>query len=94
MSNQISVDFKVAAVSVNKNSFGLAQCVLISQNGLAYKACANSLNIPEEGDIVSIAYIGGTNGLSNATLNFAGKGFEIPERVFDAPKEIINELWN
>ena len=89
----ISVDFKVVAVSSNTNSFGLFQCVLVAKNGLAYKACANSLNIPKQGDTISIPYRGNGNGLSNATLDFGGK-FEIPERIEDAPQEIIDEVWN
>lgn len=89
----IGVDFKVAAVSVNRNSFGLAQCILIAKNGLAYKACANSLNIPREGDTITIPYIGNGNGLSNATLNFAAKSYEIPERIEDAPQDLVDEVW-
>lgn len=92
MDFDFTVDFKVVAVSSNTNSFGLFQCVLIAKNGLAYKACANSLNIPKEGDTVNIPYKAGGNGISNATLNFAGR-FEIPERIEDAPQEIIDEVW-
>lgn len=87
-----SVDFKVVAVSSNTNSFGLFQCVLIAQNGLAYKACANSLNIPKQGDTVSIQYKAGPMGIEDARLDFAGR-FEIPERIEDAPREVVNEVW-
>ena len=89
-----AVDFKVIAVSSNTNSFGLKQCVLVARNGLAYKACANSLNIPKKGDIVTIPYIAGDEGLNDATLNFAAKSFEIPERIIDAPQDVIDEVWN
>jgi len=89
----IGVDFKVVAVSENTNSFGLFQCVLLAKNGLAYKACANSLNIPKQGDTISIPYRGNGNGLANATLDFSAKSFEIPERIEDAPREVIDEAW-
>jgi hypothetical protein len=93
MNFDFTVDFKVVAVSENTNSFGLSQCVLVANNGLAYKVCANSINIPKEGDIVKIPYKAGANGISDATLNFASRGFEIPERIEDAPREIIDEVW-
>lgn len=92
MDFDFTVDFKVVAVSSNTNSFGLFQCVLLAKNGLAYKACANSLNIPKQGDTVSIPYKAGPMGIEDARLNFAGK-FEIPERMDDAPQEIVDEVW-
>lgn len=88
-----TLDFKVVAVSSNTNSFGLFQCVLVAQNGLAYKACANSLNIPKQGDTISIPFAVQGIGSSMLTLDFGGK-FEIPERIEDAPQEIIDEVWN
>jgi hypothetical protein len=89
----LGVDFKVIAVSSNANSFGLKQCVLVARNGLAYTVCANSLNIPKKGDTVTIPYQMGANGLEDATLNFAAKSFEIPERIVDAPQGVIDEVW-
>jgi hypothetical protein len=89
----LGVNFHVVAVSENTNSFGLKQCVLLAMNGLAYKACANSLNLPKQGDSVFIPYQAGPMGIEDATLNFAAKGFEIPERIEDAPEEVIKEVW-
>ena len=88
MDFDFTVDFKVVAVSVNRNSFGLAQCVLVAKNGLAYKACANSLNIPKQGDTVSIPYKAGPMGIEDARLNFAGK-FEMGFRRERIPRERI-----
>ena len=88
----LAVDFKVVAVSSNTNSFGLFQCVMIAKDGLAYKACANSLNIPKQGDIVSIKFIKKIDGTFSNKLDFAGR-FEIPERIEDAPKEVRDEVW-
>lgn len=87
-----SKKFKCVAVSENTNSFGLFQCVLITNTGGAYKACANSLNIPKRGDDVWVEYLLDKEG-KFAGYNFARNGFEIPERLPDAPKEVIDEIF-
>ena len=89
----LGVHFKVVAVSENTNSFGLKQCIMLAQNGLAYKACANSLNIPSKGESVFIPYEEGPNGIEDAFLCFAKKGFEIPERLEDATLEEVEEIY-
>ena len=91
----VGVEFKVVAVTSNTNSFGLKQCILVARNGLAYKACANSLNMPEQGSVITIPYAGGSGDIGDApiTLSFAQKGFEIPERQEDAPREAVAEIW-
>jgi len=92
----LGVEFKVIAITSNTNSFGLRQCVLVAKNGLAYKACANSINMPKQGSVITIPYQGGSGDIGDApiTLSFAHKGFEIPERIEDAPREVIDEFWN
>lgn len=86
----ITLDFKVVTVSSNTNSFGLKQCIMVAKNGTAYKACANSLNIPKAGDVVSIPYIGE----DNPTLSFSHKGFEIPEELDTCPSDAVIDIWN
>lgn len=85
--------FKVVAVSANKNSFGLQQCVMIAKDGTAYKGCANSLNIPKQNDILDVPVILNEAG-KVIEYNFTAKGFEIPERIDNAPQEVIAEVWN
>ena len=74
--------FKVAAVSVNTNSFGLFQHVLIHESGEAWTACASQLNKKEKGSTIQLA-----------TNNFATHGFEIPHRLPAAPEEVLTELF-
>lgn len=80
--------FKVVAVSSNTNSFGLHQAIMISREGVAYKACAGYLNVPKRGDELFIPFIGEDSN----SLDFGGR-FEIPERIEDAPQDVIAEVW-
>lgn len=49
-----SENFKVVAVSSNSNSFGLRQIVLVAKSGVAFKACASTLNLPEKDSTVTV----------------------------------------
>lgn len=82
--------FKVLMVSENHNSFGLRQCVMIAKDGTAFKACANDLNIPKKGDTLEVPV---TVGKFKTNYNFSALSFEIPERMEDAPKGVIKEVW-
>jgi hypothetical protein len=84
--------FRVASVSSNTNSFGLKQMVLLAQDGTAYKACANSLNLKQRGEDVTVQFDEGEQ-----EYDFTSLGFEIPEKMPEAPKHIIDavieEVW-
>ena len=84
--------FKVVAVSNNTNSFGLRQCVMIAKDGTAYKACANSINVPKQNEVIDIRVILNKKG-EVLDYDFTGRSFEIPERIEDAPKEVVAEVW-
>ena len=77
--------FKVAAVSVNTNSFGLYQMMLISQEGATFTACKNSR--PEVGLVVRLDVVGG---LISSDLHF---DFEIPNYIGKAPKHLVKDAW-
>lgn len=50
--------------------------------------CQCALNAPKRGDVVLIPLDG------SGELNFAAKGYEIPERKQpDAPDAVIEEVW-
>ena len=84
--------FRVAAISDNTNSFGLHQVILVAQKGEAYKACASYINLPKKGDDVFVPLILDKEG--NVTgLNFAALGYEIPEKMQDAPKQVVDEIF-
>jgi hypothetical protein len=74
--------FRVAAVSSNTNSFGLFQHVLVHESGEAWVGHASQLNRKEKGSDIQLA-----------TNNFAEHGFEIPNRLPDAPAEVLSEIF-
>jgi len=80
--------FKVAAISSNANEFGLHQVVLMAQDGEAWTvgASASSLDRIKKGDVLGLEPTG-------ESYNFAGFGFEIPERAPDASAEVLKEVW-
>jgi hypothetical protein len=83
--------FKVIAISSNTNSFGLKQMVLVAKSGIGYKVHTSYFNLPELNSIVNVpvdtidGYVTG--------YTFAALGYEIPERMEDAPKEVIAEIF-
>lgn len=92
----MSVQFKVAAVSDNRNAFGLKGVVLVAQTGLAVQVGSNDINLPQKGQILRVAgNPPGTPWPSSdlGTLDFSGFGFEIPERILDAPAQVIAQVW-
>lgn len=86
----VTEKFKVVAVTENTNGFGLKQCVLIAKSGTAFKACANTLNMPKKGDVLDIPAF-----ITERSINyhFSERGFEIPEQMEDAPEEVVDEVW-
>jgi len=80
--------FKVVAHSSNTNSFGLRQFVAIAQDGTAFSACANSLNLPEKNSLIKLELS------KTKTLNFSSNGmWELPEQLPDAPLYLVQEIW-
>lgn len=82
-----TVEYKVAAVSRNCNSFGLKQMVLVSRSGDVFKACASYLNVREEGAIINVPVN------EHMEPQFSQLSFEIPERCAIAPADVVNELF-
>lgn len=73
--------YVVAAVSSNTNSFGLYQHVLVTKDGTAFTACANSLNKKDVGQVVDVK------------KGFHEHSFEIPQQIKDAPDDVVQEVW-
>jgi len=80
------VEFKIAAVSDNTNSFGLHQVVAVSRNGETWKFCSNSLNCPRVGDVLLAV-------TRDGVPNWTSYGFEIPEQISFAPANVVRDLW-
>lgn len=90
----ISTAFIAAAVSSNVNSFGLYQIVLIANDGTAFTACANSVNVPERGATVEVPLtLTEVDGNIKKDYNFSALGYEIPEQIENAPVEVVAEVW-
>jgi hypothetical protein len=81
--------FVCAAKSTNYNAFGLRGCVLIANDGDAWQVAANSLNEPEVGERLSVPL----NEL-NGNPMFHGFGYEIPERLPNAPENIVTGVFS
>jgi len=75
----MSKKFKVVTVSENTNSFGLYGMVLMAKDGEAWQVGANSINVKKKGDVIT---------LENS---WAEHGFEIPEKLDNAPESVIQE---
>lgn len=82
--------FRVIAVSDNTNSFGLRQVIMIARSGAAYKACKTDRFCPKKGDEVNIPV--NVLGL-HKSYNFAAAGYELPEPLPNAPKDLVNEIF-
>lgn len=79
------VEFKVAAVSSNTNSFGLYQMVLVSREGAAFTACKS--DPPSKGTVLTLPL---ESGMITSSIGFH---FEIPRKLENAPPAIMEELW-
>ena len=83
--------FKVVAKSVNTNSFGLHQMIVVSTDGIAYKTHASMYNAKEEGEMVT----------QDLTINDEGKivsshfvGHEMTTKLPSVPEEVLKEIFN
>lgn len=82
---QTIVEFKVAAVSSNTNSFGLRQMYLVSRDGSVFTVCKS--DPPEPWDVVWIPV---EDGMIISSPEFH---FEIPHKLEKAPASVVDELW-
>ena len=79
---------KVISVSQNHNAFGLRGMIMISDNGQAWEAAANDLNVKQKGDIITTTVLG------SGEPSFTGLGLEIPRRLSPDPTPaIMKEIW-
>ena len=78
--------YRVIAVSDNTNSFGLHGVVVVSPRGEAWRLGSNGLHLPKKGDELNPEMTG--DGPEWGKL-----GFEIPERLENAPEAVVKEAW-
>jgi hypothetical protein len=75
-------EFIVVAKSLNTNSFGLYQMVVVAEDGTAYKVHASMYNVKEEGEKVYQE----EDGLF--------RGCEMPIQLEDIPSDVLEEIMN
>lgn len=85
-------EFKVVAVSSNMNSFGLRGVVLVAKDGEAWQGGVNYLYVPKQGDIIRLIFRETSTGALSKYPQFPS-GWEIPERLPDAPAEVVKEAF-
>ena len=78
--------FKVAAVSSNRNSFGLRSMVVVARDGEAYRVLSNDLHIKRQGEVLLVEQCEGR-------WNFSALGYEVPEKLPPAPSDVVKELY-
>ena len=73
------MEFRVVAVSIDRNSFGLRGVVLMAKTGTTFQVASNDLHLPAVGQILDVPLVSGIG------PHFGKLGFEIPERLPVAP---------
>lgn len=77
--------FKVAAISTNTNSFGLHNVVLVAKDGEAWQVKASGFNVPKQGQIFQFEQTVG---------ELIAQGWELPEKISNAPASVLAEVWS
>ena len=85
-------DFKVVAVSLNTNSFGLHNVIMVAKDGEAWQCGASYLNVPKEGATLSLRFSEKAPGVMDKYPQFPFF-CEIPERKPDPPKELLTKFF-
>ena len=88
-------EVKVVSISSNTNSFGLFGVILMAKDGETYQVGASQINLPKKDEVLrnNIHYNESTQERILKSLSWSWHGFEVPERLTDAPNEIITEVW-
>lgn len=81
-------EFKVVSVSSNTNSFGLHGVIMVARDGESYQGAKGQNMSPiKRGDIITVPLN------SNEEPEFYKVGFEIPSKLANAPKDVIDQIW-
>lgn len=83
--------FKVAAISDNRNGFGLRSMIVIAENGETWKVLASSVHEKPVGYIIDVHCL---DVHPNGEPVWARHHFECPEKLPNAPAKVIAEVWN
>jgi len=85
--DQTSQDFRIVAKSQNTGAFGHYEYIVVAKDGSAYKIGIIPSNQNHyEGETI-------TTPLKSGKPTWAGLFVEAPNRIKDAPKEVIEQAW-
>jgi len=81
------LDFIIAAISSNTNSFGLNQFVFVAQTGEAWTGLANKIYCRhKQGDVLALP--------EDRGIGLSQHGFECPDQIPEpAPQNVVAEVW-
>lgn len=89
----LTESFEIVLVSRNRNAFGLQQFIAVSGSmGMAFRACANYLNVPKVNSEVLVPMTKTSKG--HYKLEFAKKGWEIGEVLDQHDTQILMEAYS
>lgn len=81
--------YLVAMKSENTNNFGLYQMIVVSRDGEAYKLHASMYNVKKKGEYI----LESIKSVDGKVVSSTFKGCEIPIKLSQVPKEVLNELF-
>lgn len=73
-------------MSENYNSFGLRGHVMMARDGEAWKAAASDFHRKKQGKVLTVFCM-------DDCPQWYQLGFEIPERLENAPPNVVAEVW-
>ncbi len=78
--------FKVAAISSNRNGFGLRGVVILAKDGTAWEFGSSDYHLPTRFSTIRLPE-------DEDGSSFALLGWEIPEKLPKAPRKVVREVW-
>lgn len=88
---QTTKQFKVVAKSLNTNSFGLHQLILVSKDGEAYKSHASIYHAQIEGDTINQVLVVDDQGEIKQRYF---RGHELTQKLDNVPSDVLAKIFN
>jgi hypothetical protein len=80
-------NFRLAALSDNRNAFGLRGAVMIARTGEAWEVGVHDLDCPVKGQSYSMA------DYPDGRRQWFVYGWELARRLPDAPSAVMDSVW-
>lgn len=90
-----NIPFRVIAVSINTNEFGLRHHILLSRSGFGVSLCLNQQNSLKEGDTVTVPITDSDLQTPEAVAYAVSRklGGELSRPLVEAPDKVVNDAW-